>query len=67
MDNYYKELLKKHYESINEKDIQEYMDFCLDYVKENIINCYSNEKSTKNVIEELFKRGMAKKWKLKHD
>jgi len=57
---YYSNILEKlHFANENKK--KEYLDFCLNEVKENIILCHNNEHPTKIVIKELFKRAIAKK------
>lgn len=65
--DYYNNILKKHLgRYLNEEKQQEYLDYCLDYVKENIVYCTNNNKPTNKVIVELFKRGMANKYAFDH-
>lgn len=63
---FYKKLLDKHLNLINKDSelMDDYYDFCLNYVKENIIHCYNNKNFVNVIITELFKRGMCVKWKL---
>jgi len=63
---FYTDILTKHYHITETNEQKEYLDFCLNEVKQNIISCYNNEHSTKNVITELFKRAMVKKWNELH-
>ena len=63
---FYTDILTKHYHITDGDEQNEYLNFCLNEVKTNIINCYNNKHSTKNVITELFKRSMVKKWNELH-
>jgi len=58
---FYTDILEKNYHITDENEQKEYLHFCLNEVKNNIISC-CNEHPTKNVITELFKRAMVKKW-----
>ncbi len=58
---FYTDILTKHYHITNDDEQKEYLDFCLNEVKNNIISCHNNEHPTKNVITQLFKRAMVKK------
>lgn len=61
--DFYRDILSGIYLDTEEKT-NEYLEFCLNYVKDNIIYCYDNKNSIQEIIKELFKRGMAKKWSI---
>jgi hypothetical protein len=42
------------------------IEYCVDYVKENILYCVNNTNPVNKVIEHLFKRGFAKRWSETH-
>ena len=61
---YYENLIKKHFRITDKEKINEYLNFCLDELKTNIIYLHDNMNPTKNVITEIFKRSMVKKYNL---
>ena len=61
---HYYNILSKNYKITDPKKQEEYMEFCLNNVKDNIIYCHDNTNPTKAVITELFKRSMAKKYNM---
>jgi len=62
-ENFYKKLIIKH---SHQENTNEYLKFCLNYIKENIVECYNTKSPCKDVVVQLFKRGMAKKWLIDH-
>jgi L-rhamnose mutarotase len=50
----------------DEQKRKEVLEYALNYLKENIVYCYSNTHSVSAVLTELFKRGLAKKWTIDH-
>ena len=60
--SYYTDILEKNYH-ITDMDLQkEYLEYCIDVVKNNIIYLHDNKYPIKDVLNELFKRAMVKKW-----
>ena len=59
----YKEILDRTNNGTND----EILEYCLNFVKDNIILCVNNKNPTDKVIKELFKRGMAKKYNIDHN
>lgn len=58
-EKWYKKMIL---ERINdESKVDEYYEFCLNHLKENIFDIYSSKGTANNVIAFWFKKGMAKK------
>jgi aminopeptidase-like protein len=38
------------------------IEYCINYVKENMLFCVKNKNPFNKVVQELFKRGFSKRW-----